>query len=148
MERPWTDEELWNAFATSALPAPVWTHRAHLRMAWLFLRRHPLDEAHILLRVGIIRLNAFHALVETPSRGYHETLTRLWLSLVAAEMAASDAAASDAAASDAFVEARLPALGKDAVLRHYSPELVGSVRARAVFVEPDRAPLPVPRGRG
>ena len=107
------------------------------------LRRHSLDKAHILLRVGIIQLNAFHALVETPSRGYHETLTRLWLSLVAAERAAADAPTSDA-----FVEARLPALGKDAALRHSSPELVGSVRARAVFVEPDRTPLPVPRGRG
>lgn len=143
MERPLTDEELWDAFTASVLPEPIWTHRSHLRMAWLFLRRHSLDEAHILLRVGIIRLNVFHTLVETPSRGYHETLTRVWLSLVAAEMAAFDAPTSEA-----FVEARLPALGKDAVMRHYSPELVGSVRARAAFVAPDRAPLPAPHARG
>jgi hypothetical protein len=103
----------------------------------MFLKRHPLDEAHVLMRVGIIRLNAFHDLVETPARGYHETLTRLWLSLVAARMKTTDAPTSDA-----FVDACTDALGKDAALRHYSRALVTSVRARAVFVAPDLLPLP------
>jgi len=132
-----TDEALWRAFGDAALPAAAWPHRAHLRVAWMFLRRHPLDEAHLLMRVGIIRLNAFHGLVETPARGYHETLTRLWLALVAALMRAADAPSSDA-----FVDAHAGALGRDAALRHYSRERLMSVRARAVFVEPDLAPLP------
>ena len=89
MESSLTDEALWQAFSTSTLPAEAWTHRAHLRMAWLFLKRHPLDEAHLLLRVGIIRLNAFHGLVETPVRGYHETLTRLWLALIVGTIVAT-----------------------------------------------------------
>jgi hypothetical protein len=137
MESTLSDEELWLAFGTSKLPAGDWTHHAHLRVAWMFLKRHPLDEAHVLMRVGIIRLNAFHGLVETPSRGYHETLTRLWLSLVASSMQTADAPRSGA-----FVDACIDSLGKDAVLRHYSPELATSVRARAIFVEPDRLPFP------
>lgn len=136
-----TDDELWAAFGAAALPAQAWTHRAHLRVAWLFLRRYPLDEAHVLLRVGIIRLNAFHGLVETPSRGYHETLTRLWLSLIAS-LIASSMQAADAPSSGAFVDAHQAALGKDAALRHYSRERIMSVRARAIFVEPDLLPLP------
>lgn len=131
------DEELWTAFAAGTLPAATWTHRAHLRVAWMFLRRYSLDEAHVLLRVGIIRLNAAHGLVETPARGYHDTLTRLWLSLVAAAMRTTDAPTSDA-----FVDACAGALGKDAALRHYSRERLTSVRARAIFVEPDVQPLP------
>ena len=137
MERSLSDEELWLAFGASQLPAADWTHRAHLRVAWMFLKRYPLDEAHVLMRVGIIRLNVFHGLVETPSRGYHDTLTRVWLSLVAARMKTTDAPSSGA-----FVDACIDSLGKDAVLRHYSRELVMSVRARAIFVEPDLVPLP------
>lgn len=137
MERSLSDEELWLAFGASKLPAGDWTHRAHLRVAWMFLKRHPLDEAHVLMRVGIIRLNVFHGLVETPSRGYHETLTRLWLSLVASLMKTTDAPSSGA-----FVDACIDSLGKDAALRYYSRERVMSVRARAIFVEPDLLPLP------
>lgn len=137
MVRPISDEQLWLAFGTSKLPAGDWTHRAHLRVAWMFLKRHPLNEAHILMRVGIIRLNAFHGLVETASRGYHETLTRLWLSLVASLMSATEVESSDA-----FVDRCISSLGKDAIFRYYSRDLVMSVWARAVFVEPDLLPLP------
>jgi len=135
------DDALWEAFGASRLPAQQWTHRAHLRVAWMFLKRYPLDEAHVLMRVGIIRLNAFHGLVETPARGYHDTLTRLWLSLIASLMRTSDAPDSEA-----FVDAHQGALGKDAALRHYSRERIASVRARALFVEPDLAPLPAAAG--
>jgi hypothetical protein len=137
VERTLDDDQLWLAFGASTLPAADWTHRAHLRVAWMFLGRHSLDEAHILMRVGIIRLNAFHGLVETPSRGYHDTLTRLWLSLIA-----SLRKTTDAPSSGAFVDACLDSLGKDAALRHYSKERITSLRARAIFVEPDLLPLP------
>jgi len=131
------DLELWEAFNESRLPADRWTHREHLRVAWMFLERHALDEAHLLMRVGIIRLNAFHALVETPARGYHETLTRVWLALIAKLRATSDEKTSEA-----FIEAHAGQLSRDAVLSHYSKGRIMSVRARSVFVDPDLAPLP------
>ena len=131
------DDALWRAFHAQALPEPAWTHRAHLRVAYLYLKRHPLDEAHVLLRVGIIRLNAAQGLVETPSRGYHETLTRAWLALVA------DAArGADWPDSARFVDANAARLASDAPLRHYTRERVTSLEARARFIEPDLAPLP------
>jgi hypothetical protein len=133
------DRALWDAFDESRIPDAHWTHREHLRIAWMFLDRHPLDDAHVLMRVGIIRLNAFHGLVETPSRGYHETLTRVWLALVARLRTASEVAA---VSSEAFVDAHAGQLSRDAVLSHYSREHLMSVRARAIFVEPDLAPLP------
>ena len=52
------DDALWRAFHDRTLPAAQWTHAAHLRIAWLHLARHELDEAHLRMRVGIIRLNA------------------------------------------------------------------------------------------
>lgn len=131
------DLALWEAFSSSTVPEKAWNHRAHLRTAWMFLARHGLDEAHLLMRAGIIRLNAFHGLVESPARGYHETLTRVWLTLIAALRKTTPAADSEA-----FLDACGPMLGKDAVLRHYSRERIATARARAIFVEPDLEPLP------
>lgn len=96
-----------------------------------------LDESHLRIRVGIIRLNAAHDLVETAERGYHETLTRTWLAIVAT--ATRTRPASD---SESFLEAHRLDLHKTALLRHYSRKALLSIRTRAVFVEPDREPLP------
>ncbi len=128
------DEALWTQFTAGTLPSQGWTHREHLRVAWMFLERVPLDEAHILMRVGIIRLNAAHGLVETASRGYHETLTRVWLVLVAAARRAQRGTDSER-----FLEAHGEALGRQAPLRHYARERLFSAEARARFVEPDVA---------
>ena len=132
------DERLWAAFAEHALPPAQWTHEAHLRTAFLFRQRFELDEAHLRLRAGIIRLNERHGLVETIARGYFETLTRAWLILV------SDALQRSGAQSSTELLARCPELlDRSLALRYYSKERLGSARARAIFVEPDLAPLPV-----
>jgi len=133
------DATLWTLFNLAALPSGDWTHAAHLRTAWLFLRGHALDDAHLLMRVGIIKLNAAHGLVETSSRGYHETMTRVWLALVSAAQRQGPVLAD----SREFLRTHKELLGKDAPLRHYSRELLFSVAARARFVAPDLAPLPV-----
>jgi hypothetical protein len=132
-----TDDDLWEMFQAGALSAAAWTHEAHLRTAFLFARRFSLDEAHLRLRAGIIRLNARHGLTESGERGYFETLTRVWLILV------SDAATRSAASHSRELLERCPELmDRSLPLRYYSKELLSQVRARAVFVLPDRSPLP------
>lgn len=131
------DAQLWQAFTTATLPAAAWTHAAHLRVAHMHLARHTLDDAHILMRVGIIKLNAAHGLVETPVRGYHETITRVWLILV--QHAARSVPGSD---SPAFLAAQEHTLRADAPLRHYTKGRLFSSLARAMFIEPDLEPLP------
>jgi hypothetical protein len=129
------DDDLWRAFHDGTLPAAQWTHTAHLRIAWLHLARHDLDEAHLRMRVGIIRLNAAHGLVETAQRGYHETLTRVWLVVVAA-------ARRRAPGPDSTALLDRPGLDREAPLAHYSRERLFSVAARARFVPPDLTELP------
>ena len=103
------------------------------------LEEWPIDEAHLRMRVGIIRLNAFHGLVETPQRGYHETITRVWLSLGAAP---NNASRGDD--SRAFLELH-PGLTREAPLRHYLAVKSSSRSKRApFFVDPDLEPLPRP----
>ena len=131
------DETLWQSFGDCSLTGAQWTHEAHVRTAFLFSRRHPLDEAHLRMRAGIIRLNERHGLVETSARGYFETLTRVWLILVA------DAAARSGAGDSRELLERCPEL-RDRKLpaRYYSKESLATVRARAIFVDPDLEPLP------
>ena len=131
------DEALWAAFTASSIPHHAWTHESHIRVAFLFASRFPLDEAHLRLRAGIIRLNERHGLVETGTRGYFETLTRVWLILV------NHARRTSGAVMTRELLEKCPELHDRALpLRYYSKECLHSVRARAVFVEPDLAPLP------
>jgi hypothetical protein len=138
------DATLWGAFRQSTLPEPQWNHRSHVRVAFLHLAHWILDEAHLRMRVGIVRLNAYHGLEETPERGYHETLTRVWLVLIAQARALglSESARGVRAGSEAFLEAHPELLNKQIALRFYSREHLMSLRARTIFVEPDLAPLP------
>src|SRR5436190_10502149 len=90
------DRALLAAFLGRTLTHEQWTHAAHLRIAWMFVRDHPLDEAHCLFRVALVKLNESHGVPESPRRGYHETITRAWLSIIAA--AAPRERAADSAA--------------------------------------------------
>lgn len=122
------------------MPLEQWTHRAHLRVAFLYLRRYGLDEAVTRMRSGIQRFNAASQTPEAVDRGYHETITQAWLHLIWADMPAADPDQS----SVEFVDAR-PDLGeKRVLLQHYSRERIMSWEAKHQFVEPDLAPLPRP----
>jgi len=132
------DDRLWRAFHDRTLTVSQWTHASHLRIAWLHLARYELDEAHLRMRAGILRLNAAHGLVETPQRGYHETLTRVWLQLVRATRRASRDPGG--LASTSVLED--PGLERTAPLRFYRRERLFCVEARATFVPPDLAELP------
>lgn len=133
------DADLWQRFSTQDLTHAEWNHQAHVRTAYLHVSRWPIDEAHLRMRAGIIRLNHRHGLVESPERGYFETLTRVWLVLVGA---AARRCVPPPTSSLDLLARRPELLDRDLPLAHYSKERLMSVHARAVFVEPDRQPLP------
>ena len=64
-----TDDQLLVAFESLALPFSQWTHRAHVRVAFCYLRRHPFDEALARMRAGIRAYNAHHAVPDGPTSG-------------------------------------------------------------------------------
>lgn len=140
-----TDSELWAAFHDRTLPAKDWTHEAHLRVAYLYRRRYSLDEAHLLFRIHLIRLNMFHEVPESKDRGYHETLTRGWLAAVGGIMvtAAVPVAEPESQAPDslAFIGAHVELNDRKLLLRHYSRDRIHSVEARSRWLEPDLAPF-------
>jgi hypothetical protein len=129
-----SDDEIWDAFSRSEIQHAAWTHEAHLRIAWLYMRSQDLDGAHLLMRAGIIRLNAFHGLVETPQRGYHETITRAWLAIIGGL-----SREHPARTSREFLAAVAASITTTALFRHYSRERLLTPHARARFIEPDLA---------
>ncbi len=135
------DSEFLRLFEARRLPHDQWTHRAHVKMAFLYLSKSPFDEALHRTRAAIKAYIAHHAVPESPIRGYRETTTRAFLHLVAATMHAYGAAipCTDA---DSFCDAHPQLMTRHILRLFYSPERLGSPEAKVTFVEPDLAPLP------
>jgi hypothetical protein len=128
-----TDEEFLATFERGGFSAVEFPHRAHLRMAYLYIRQLGPASAADRLTTGIRRLAAAHGHVDR----YHETLTRAWVDVVALAMARTRA--------ETFEEllARHPELlDKHLLLAHYSREVLFSAQARAQWVAPDLVPIP------
>ena len=134
------DEEFFRLFEAQGLTQAQWDHRAHLKVAYLHLMRYPFSEAASRIRSGIKRLNAAHGVVDTPTRGYHETMTVAWLHLVHATLCQFGSADS----ADAFLDAQSQLGSKRTLLLFYSRDLIMSAEAKISFVSPDLAALPRP----
>jgi hypothetical protein len=129
------DASLLRAFECCALTPAQLPHRAHLRLAFIYLRLHPFDVALATLRK---RLQAFLAHHGKPLSVYHETLTHAWLLAVRHFMQAQPAALS----SHEFLRHCPALLDKKIMETHYTTKRLMSAVARARFVAPDRDPIP------
>jgi len=138
---PLTDTELLAQFESCTLPAERWHHAEHIRIAYLYLRQHEFPEALDRMRTSLKALNVAQAVPESLDRGYHETLTVAWLRLV--HVILGEYGPGETA--DAFLEQH-PELSQRKSLRlFYSRDRIMSSQAKAEFIEPDLAPLPVSR---
>jgi hypothetical protein len=132
------DEEFLRAFEDCTLPFDQWRHRAHIKVAYLYLCRLPYGQALETIRENIKRYNAATNTPESLERGYHETITVAWLRLVHFTLCEYGAAAS----ADEFLEAQEHLLNRKALRFFYSRERIISWQAKAEFIEPDLAPFP------
>lgn len=125
-------------FEACSIPREEYTHRAHVTVAYLYLRAHPLKEATDRMRSGIHRFNAAKGVENTPTGGYHETLTVAWMRVIHSAMAAYGAEGS----ADEFLEQHPHLLCRSLLRVFYSKVLIMSAEARAGWVEPDLTRLP------
>jgi hypothetical protein len=125
-------------FGDATLPHGEWTHRAHLTVALWYASHHPPAQALDLMRAGILRLNAVHGVPTTPTRGYHETITRFYMHTVVRHLEDEGHQGDWAERANRLVQ-RWGA--RDLPLRHYSEARLRSPEARAGWVEPDLLPL-------
>jgi hypothetical protein len=136
-----TDDELLHSFEDCTLPHREWTHRAHVRVAYLYVKQHPFEIALAKMREGVKRLNAAHGTVESPTSGYSETTTHAFLHLIAATLAAYEGTFPSENA-DAFCDTHPQLMTRHVLRLFYSPERRMHPEAKEWFEEPDLAKLP------
>ena len=148
-----SDEEFLRQFEDCSFPYAQWTHRAHLRVAYCYVTRFGLAGAIPKVTAGIRAYNRAQGIVDTPTGGYHETMTVAWLHLVAAMLAeygplgtvmpgSPPILGPDAPPSQEFLEAQVQLREKKLLRLFYSRKCFGSPEAKYRFVPPDLAPLP------
>ncbi|HEX3799562.1 MAG TPA: hypothetical protein VH413_12755 [Verrucomicrobiae bacterium] len=137
------DETFLRAFEACALTPEQWRHRSHLKVAYLYLRRHGLVEASEKMPLAIKALNAAHNTPEGLDRGYHHTITIAWLRILHTALQEYGPAET----ADAFLDGQPQLLEKKILRLFYSRDRIRSWEAKAQFIEPDLAPLPVSKSR-
>jgi hypothetical protein len=127
-------------FEDCTLPKEEWTHRAHLTVGFWYASRLPYEAALGAVRDGILRLNQAHGVPTTPTRGYHETITRFYVRVLCDYVANEE---ERPVRSWPERVARLLARygDREFPLRHYTKNLLMSREARFGWVEPDLLPL-------
>jgi hypothetical protein len=125
-----TDAEFAQAFEDCTL-APF-QHRDHVRLAWIYLHRYSEPQATDRIRRSIQAFAAHHGKTEK----YNETVTRVWMRLVASRM---KNAPRD---FEAFLTENPDLLDKSLPSQFYSESALTAPPARDAFAPPDLRPLP------
>jgi hypothetical protein len=113
-------------------------HRDHIKVAYLYLCRYPLEDAIAKVRTGLLALAAaWNAPTNDLHRGYHETMTQAWVRIV--HVALSDT--GPAGSAEIFCDQQPALLEKTFLQRFYSPDCITSWKAKREFVEPDLSPF-------
>ncbi|RYD87321.1 MAG: hypothetical protein EOP61_35820, partial [Sphingomonadales bacterium] len=68
-------EELARRFTSLELSREAWTHEAHLLVGLWHVSRYGQELALERMREGIRKLNLSNGVANTPTGGYHETIT-------------------------------------------------------------------------
>ncbi len=130
-----SDLDFRDRFEACDVPAADFDHRAHLRLAYVYLSEHDVDTAHQAMRAALYAFLDCNGVERTK---YHETITRAWIMAVRHFMERTP----DTDSADAFIDRNPIMLDSKIMLTHYSAELLFSDEARARFQEPDKDPIP------
>jgi len=115
--------------------SPPFSHRDHLRLAYVRLTESDVESSHAAVRLALLRYLEHHGV--DPLK-YHETLTRAWLMAVRHFMAICPTSGS----ASWFLAQKPRLLDSRIMLKHYTPGRLFSDEARLTFVEPDLLPIP------
>lgn len=132
-------DDLAARFVARTIRREEWTHLAHLAVGTWHVHRYGPAEALTRLRRGIRGLNESHGTPNSPTSGYHETVTRAYVQLLAEFLDGCPLAMTLGERVASIVVA--PLADKNVLFRFYSRERLMSPLARSEWVEPDIAPL-------
>jgi 8-oxo-dGTP pyrophosphatase MutT (NUDIX family) len=132
-----SDDDFLKAFEDCSLPFTHWNHRAHVRVAFMYLSRLGLAEGIDQMRSGIKAYNTAHGVEDGPATGYHETTTQAFMRLIHQALRKRGPFQD----SHEFCERNPEFLDRRVLLRYYTRDRLMEPAAKIGFVEPDLAPL-------
>ena len=109
-------------------------HADHIRLAWIYVRRHGARQAEERIAATIRRF----AISLGHETKYHETQTRAWLRLVATAQHLTPTVT----AFDDFLTKHGWLLDRNALSAFYSSSHLSSEAARRGWADPDQMPFP------
>ena len=127
-------KQLVENFENRSLPKAQWTHEAHLVVAVYNTAHLTYQEALPKVRQNISSYNEAVGTANTATGGYHETLTRFWLS-VAGQFIKEQTDASLASLVNSFIRSKQSE--KTYPMHFYTKENLFSILARAKWLSPD-----------
>ncbi|XP_050391042.1 uncharacterized protein LOC126810107 isoform X1 [Patella vulgata] len=128
------DQVFLQAFEDTTLPFEEWTHEAHLRMAWNYIKQYGKDKATQYIKLGIQKFNEKN--LDKIKTGYHETITMFFIHLV------TDAINSKDMTFEEFIHKNPHLQDNSLLFTYYSKEVLSSEAARHRFIQPDKKSLP------
>ncbi len=122
-------------FEKGNLPPSLFTHEAHLRLAYIYLRKYGVKKAAKKISHEIEQFDRLHG------RGdkFNKTIT-----VAAIKVVYHFIGKSKSKDFKSFIQEfpRLKAAFKELLHTHYSPDIFTSKTAKVKFVEPDLLPFP------
>lgn len=131
------DQAFAEQFEACAIAPDQFNHRAHLRLAYVYLCADGVDAAATRMKDSLL---AYLAHLQVDPAKFHETMTRAWVMAVQHFLLKTPTFAD----FDAFIDANPVLMDTKIMLTHYSAETLFSAQARARFVAPDRQSIPPP----
>ena len=122
-------------FEQGSLPLAKFDHRAHIRLAYIYLLGSDTNSAVKNMRVSLCSYLQQNSIDVSK---YSETITRAWIIAVRHFIELTDNSVS----ADDFIDKNERLLDPNIMLSHYSPKVLFSDRARKSFVRPDIEPIP------
>ena len=129
-----SDQEFKSQFKNCTMPAAVFTHEAHLRLAWLYLREYGAKKAEMLIQD---QLKTYVASLGADDK-YHTTLTIAAINIVCHFMSRSK---SESFESFIAEFPRLKSGFKELLGSHYGFDIYSSEKARLSYLKPDLLPF-------
>lgn len=126
------DKEILTQFEAATLNP--FGHREHILVAWLYLRRDGRDTGYQHIQAGLKHF----ALAHGADSKYHETITRFW-SLLVQHCIERHPDISD---FEQFLATFPIVLDQNAMLKHYSRDVLFSDVARQSWQAPDLIAMP------
>ena len=130
-----SDDEFLQQFESCTLTS--WSHKTHLRMAWLYLTRHGRRDGVKKIFDGIKHF-IDHSQVSRKTT-FHFTMTYFWIQMVDLAIAKSEKGMT----FEEFMHANPHLMNGGLFLEYYKKEtMLNNPTARSEFVLPDVKPLP------